>query len=80
MSNSLKKIACFVKKNAKFRDAKMLKPFHYHQKLCRNLLLKPRGGSLTPRANKNKKSQRLKILKKNVRKCINLRVLASVVR
>ena len=31
----------------------MLKPFHYHSKLCSNLLLNTRGGSLTPRAYEN---------------------------
>ena len=30
MSKILKKNALFVKKNAKIRDVKMLKPFHYH--------------------------------------------------
>ena len=33
----------------------MLKPFHYNWKQCSNLLSNPRGGSLTPRADKNQK-------------------------
>ena len=37
------------------RDVKMLKPIHYHYKLCSNLLLKPRGGFLTPRTDENQK-------------------------
>ena len=33
----------------------MLKPFHYNKKQCSNFLSNPRGGSLTPRADKNQK-------------------------
>ena len=34
----------------------MLKPFHYNWKQCSNLLSYPRGGSLTPRADKKSKN------------------------
>ena len=57
------KIARFVKKIAKIRDVKMLKPFHYHYKQCSNLLSNPRGGSLTPRADKKNEKCQKKIQK-----------------
>ena len=44
-----------VWKDLNIRDGKMLKPLHYHQKLRRNLFLKPKGGFFTPRADKNQK-------------------------
>ena len=51
-----------LSKNVKTRDGKMLRPLNYHQKLRSNLFLKPKGGSLTPKAEKNQK--RSKIFKK----------------
>ena len=44
----------------------MLQPLHYHWKLySNNQLLKPRGGSLTSRANKNQKLKNFKKLEKS---------------
>ena len=51
----LKKLHVLSKK-AKIRDGKMLKPLNYHQKLRINLFVKPKGGSLTHRADKNVKN------------------------
>ena len=54
--NKEKMLNCtFCQNIAKIRDVKMLKPFHYHQKQCINLLSNLRGGSLAPRADKNQK-------------------------
>ena len=47
----------------------MMKPFHYHQKLCSSPLLNPRGDSFTPRADKNQNCQKFsKSLKKEIAK------------
>ena len=35
---NIENICTFCQKNAKNRDVKMLKPFHYHYRLCSNLL------------------------------------------
>ena len=48
-----------LSKNAKIREVKMLKPLHYHSKLCSNILKNPRGSSLTPRAERTQKWQKL---------------------
>ena len=64
LSKKLKKFAHFVEKNAKICNVKMLKPFHYHYKLCSNLLTKIRKGFLTLRADKNRKPKKQKIFKK----------------
>ena len=67
----LKINARFVKKNAKIRDGKMLKPLNYHQKLRSNLSVKPKGDSGTPRADKNKNNA--KNFQKAKKNSINLR-------
>ena len=55
------------KKNTKIRDGKMLKPLHYHYKLRSNLFSKPKGGSLTPMADKNQKfSKSLKEMQNSI--------------
>ena len=60
----------------------MLKPFHYHKKQCSNLLLKHRGGSSTPRANKKcqKFSKSLKKIAKEYKFSVFLASGLSVAR
>ena len=60
----LKKIASFIKKNAKNRDEKV-DNHSITTRNCRNLLPNPRGGSLTPRAEKNSKNDKFSKLEKN---------------
>ena len=55
----------------------MLQSFHYHQKLCSDLLLKPRGGSLKPRAKIKKCQNFSKSWKTIVQNSINLRVFSK---
>ena len=76
MSKILRKIASLVKKNAKISDVKKMKPFHYHYKLCNNLLSNPRGGSLTARVEKNQKMR--KIFKNLVKKIVKTRIKCPV--
>ena len=67
MSKNLIKKLHVLPKNSKIWDGKMLKPLNYHQKLRRNLFVKPKEGSLTPRA--DKKSKNVKNFKKLEKNC-----------